>query len=192
MPSRGENYDARISRMAEAGQYLHGEADLVDLLLGGRTATIVDAGCGTGRVAMELARRGHRVTGIELDPEMLAVARARAPDLDWRIGDLARPDLDLPRADLVLAAGNVMIFIEPGTEAGVIDTLSRGLVSGGLLVSGFQILPRLSVDRYDELCTAAGLEAVSRWSTWGRDPFTDGDYAVSVHRLGAEQRRIPV
>ncbi len=184
--ARGDEYDARWQPLVEAGQNVHGEADLVETLLaatGGRT--VLDAGCGTGRVAIELARRGYPVTGIDADPQMLASARAKAPELSWLTGDLAG-DLGvvpLQRADLVLLAGNVMIFLEPGTEGRVLANLAAHLTPGGLLVSGFALQPdRLSLARYDELAGAAGLAPVARWATWDQQPFDGGDYAVSVHR----------
>jgi SAM-dependent methyltransferase len=42
---------------------------------------ILDVGAGTGRVALPLARAGHAVTALDLDPELLAVLRERAEDL---------------------------------------------------------------------------------------------------------------
>ena len=184
--ARGDEYDARWQPLVEAGQNIHGEADLVQTLLaatGGRT--VLDAGCGTGRVAIELARRGYPVTGIDADPQMLASARAKAPELPWLTSDLAG-DLGvvLPeRVDLVLLAGNVMIFLEPGTEGRVLANLAAHLTPGGLLVSGFALQPEgLSLARYDELAGAAGLASVARWATWDQQPFDGGDYAVSVHQ----------
>lgn len=44
----------------------------------GKGAIIIDVGCGTGTVALALARRGHRVVGIDGSAEMLAQARAKA------------------------------------------------------------------------------------------------------------------
>ncbi len=41
-------------------------------------ASVLDVGCGTGRHALELARRGFRVLGVDLSERMLAVARAKA------------------------------------------------------------------------------------------------------------------
>ncbi len=146
--------------------------------------TVLDAGCGTGRVAIELARRGYQVTGADSDPRMLTTAQAKAPELSWAQADLAElPDTVPATFDLVLLAGNVMIFLEPGTEEQVVNEMARRLTPGGLLVAGFSLRPdQLSLDRYDELAAAAGLQPVDRWATWDRQPYVGGDYAVSVHR----------
>ena len=182
VPLRGDEYDARFARFEAEGHYLHGEADLVAALLGEPPATVLDAGCGTGRVAIELSRRGYEVTGIDVEPAMLDTARAKAPELGWLLGDLATVALPSDHYDLALAAGNVMIFVELGTEAAVVSNLARTVVPGGLVVAGFQIGRQLTLDRYDGLSTSAGLELVDRWATWEQAPYADGDYAVSVHR----------
>src|SRR5207302_8676838 len=44
----------------------------------GRPIDALDAGCGTGFLSLELAGRGHRVTGIDFAPAMLAAARRKA------------------------------------------------------------------------------------------------------------------
>ncbi|MEI6251527.1 MAG: methyltransferase domain-containing protein [Mycobacteriaceae bacterium] len=183
--ARGADYDARWSALAAGGQNIHGEADLVEALLSDSGArSVLDAGCGTGRVAIELARRGFAVAGVDADTDMLAAARAKAPALTWLHGDLADPDTvaQAPPADLVLLAGNVMIFVEPGTEECVVVNLAGRLNTGGLLVAGFRLQPEgLTLARYDEITGAAGLWPVARWATWDRQPFDGGDYAVSVH-----------
>lgn len=182
---RGAEYDARWSSLAAQGQNIHGEADFVAEQLrehGGRT--VLDAGCGTGRVAIELARRGFAVAGVDADQPMLAAARAKAPELTWLHSDLADPGAvaGAGPVDLVLLAGNVMVFLEPGTEACVLANLAGRLNPGGLLVAGFSLRPGgLALDRYDEMAAAAGLSPVERWATWDRRPFDGGDYAVSVH-----------
>lgn len=183
---RGDDYDAQWRSLAAAGENVHGEADLVESLLRESGGTsVLDAGCGTGRVAIELANRGLTVVGIDVDPGMLAAARAKAPQLSWVEADLT----DIGRAllpqrfDLILLAGNVMIFLEPGTEGRVLANLVARLAPDGLLVAGFALRSgRLSLDTYDRLATEAGLQPVARWATWDGKPFADGDYAVSVHR----------
>ena len=182
---RGQDYDARWARLAASGAAVHGEADLIESLLresGG--SRVLDAGCGTGRVAVELAARGFSVVGLDVDPTMLSAARAKAPELRWVEADLVGAGAQLDETfDLVALAGNVMIFVERGTEGQVVDQLAALLEPGGLLVAGFQLRTwRLTLDRYDELAAAAGLEPLDRWATWDRQPFSGGDYAVSVHR----------
>lgn len=180
---RGDDYDARWQTLAESGQNIHGEADLVGSLLSGTDRTLLDAGCGTGRVAIELARRGHHVWGVDSDPRMLQTAQTKAPELPWLQADLANLPDSLPdRFDLVLLAGNVMIFLTPGTEGQVVDALADRLSPGGLLVAGFSLRPdQLTLEQYDRLAESAGLRLVHRWSTWDREPYSGGDYAVSVH-----------
>jgi SAM-dependent methyltransferase len=174
-------YDRRFAEKAASGDDVHGEASFVESL-GPRR--VLDAGCGTGRVAIELARRGVDVVGVDLDAEMLELARRKAPDLDWRQGDLADVDLgDGAPFDLVVAAGNVMIFVDPGTEAAVVANLARHLAAGGALVAGFQLNRHYGLADYDAHCRAVGLDLAERWATWDRRPWEEGgDYAVSVHR----------
>jgi SAM-dependent methyltransferase len=176
---RGADYEARFEAQAAAGQNVHGEADFVEGL---GVRTVLDAGCGTGRLARELARRGLQTVGVDRDAGMLAVARDRAPDLEWHQADLVAVDLGRT-FDAIVLAGNVMLFLAPGTEDAVLANLARHLGDGGLLVAGFQRLHRaLTLERYDTLAAAAGVELVERWATWDRAPWRPGaDYAVSVH-----------
>ena len=171
--------------MEAAGESIHGEADLISSF---EPTSVLDAGCGTGRVSTELARRGIDVVGVDLDEAMLAAARDKAPHERWVKGDLADVEIvdedgDLCRFDVVALAGNVMIFLTPGTEGDVVTNLARHITQGGRLVAGFQVgVGRLPLADYDAHATAAGLALESRWATWDREPFTRGDYAVSVHR----------
>lgn len=176
----GEEYAARFAALAATGTDLHGEARYVDALLD-PGARVLDAGCGTGRVAIELARVGHQVTGVDSDASMLEVAR-RTAGITWELGDLATLDLG-ERFDLVVAAGNVMVFLAPGTEAAVVQRCAAHLRPGGLLISGWRT-DRLAVPPYDAWAAAAGLEPVARHATWDGDPWAEGaDWCVAVDRL---------
>lgn len=181
---RGEAYAERFAELARSGVDVHGEADFVSSLVP-PGASVLDAGCGTGRVGIELHRRGYRITGVDVDESMLAVARRAAPGVAWLLADLATLDL-ADRVDLAVLAGNVMVYLAPGTEAAVVSRVAAHLVPGGLLVSGFQTnTGLLDLPAYDGHASAAGLEPLERWATWDRAPFDGGDYAVSVHRRPA-------
>ena len=193
--TRGGEYAAAFAEKQAAGEYLHGEADAVARLRAA-PARVLDAGCGTGRIAVELAARGYRVTGVDNDASMLSEARALAPALDWRGDDLLDVDLG-PVHDVVLLAGNVMIFVHPGTEAAVVTRMAAQLRPGGLLVAGFRLggeglftddeVERtdygLDLIGYDSACASAGLMLDQRWAGWDGVTNSGGDYAVSVHAL---------
>ncbi len=177
----GDEYDATYRQRESAGENVHGEADFVEAF-GPRS--VLDAGCGTGRVGIELARRGIEVVGVDIDERMLDTARSKAPHIEWHLGDLA--GLELGRTfDAIVMAGNVMIFVTPGTEGVVLKNMARHLATGGVVVAGFQLaIGYLDLDEYDRLAGEAGLVLAERYSTWHRDRWTwDSHYAVSVHKL---------
>ncbi|KMS68832.1 methyltransferase type 11 [Streptomyces viridochromogenes] len=187
----GEEYAQRFARLAESGHDIHGEAAFCAALLK-PAARILDAGCGTGRIAIRLAELGHYCTGVDIDPSMLAVARRDAPTQEWLLGDLARLDaLGLnPGFDLALAAGNVIPLLAPGTEPAVVRQLAAALRPGGLLVTGMGLdaahlplsEPSVTLAEFDHWCTQSGLTLRQRYATWSGDPYDEGcGYAVSVH-----------
>ena len=182
-PWDGADYQARFDALAADGVDVHGE---VRFLQAFSPTSVLDAGCGTGRVAIELNRRGIEAVGVDVDQSMLDTARARAPHLRFEQGDLADPGLDLGRTfDLVVMAGNVPLFTPPGTQRAVVAGCARHLVPGGLLVAGFQLARGYELADYDDDCASAGLVPVERWATWDRDPVdaaAEPTYAVSVHR----------
>ncbi|MFG3281702.1 class I SAM-dependent methyltransferase [Streptomyces sp. NPDC048111] len=188
----GDEYAARFEALARGGKDVHGEAALCASLVppGSR---VLDAGCGTGRVMIRLAELGYDCVGVDLDASMLDVARERAPGLPWYRVDLAAFD---PAAlgvaadfDLVVAAGNVLPLVTPGTEGDVVARLAGALRPGGLLVAGFgldtahlPVPPVLTLGEYEAHCAAAGLSSVARFATWDAAPYDDGGYVVGVHR----------
>src|SRR5271169_1210431 len=102
----GHAYQARFDELAATGVDVHGEAALV---LSFHPKSVLDAGCGTGRVAIELARRGLEVVGVDVDESMIAEARRLDPELTWVRADLATLALGR-RFDAVVMAGNVPLF----------------------------------------------------------------------------------
>jgi SAM-dependent methyltransferase len=184
-----EKYAARFRAMASRGEDVHGEATFVAGLVD-PPARVLDAGCGTGRVAIRLAELGYAVVGVDLDASMLALAREEAPDLDWRVGDLAALDTG-QLFDVVLVAGNTIPLLDPGTLESTGSHLAAQLDEDGLLVCGFGLdaahlpgdCPVTPLADVDAAFEAAGLEPLDRFSTWDRAPYDEqAGYVVTVHR----------
>ena len=178
---RGDTYDRRFDALASSGHDVHGEAGFVASL---GVGSVLDAGCGTGRVAIELAAAESTwLASIWMRPCSTGHGK-RHQGSCGNVPTLADPHLDLGRVfDAVVMAGNVMIFVNPGTEGAVLASAVRHLRRPGIVIAGFSLRPGgLGVAEYDQLAREAGLHLAERWSTWDRSVFADDDtYAVSVH-----------
>ena len=195
----GEEYAERFAALARSGADLHGEARFCAALLP-PGVRVLDAGCGTGRVAIHLAELGFGCVGVDVDESMIAVARRTAPQIPWHQADLASltvDDLDgTSDFDLVVMAGNVVPLLAPGTVGRAVASLAALLRSDGVLVAGFGLdsahlpprCPVTPIEEYDDACRAAGLSLRARYSTWDGAPFEGSEgYAVSVHVLGGPE-----
>ncbi|HEX3565874.1 MAG TPA: class I SAM-dependent methyltransferase [Acidimicrobiales bacterium] len=181
----GRAYQARFDELARQGHDMHGEADLVWSF---SPTSVLDAGCGTGRVAIELARRGVSSVGVDRDESMLAEARLRSRDLpgdeastEWICSDLIGMDLGR-RFDLVVMAGNVALFTASDRRIEMVSAVAGHVAPRGRLVAGFQTDQGFDLADYDSACSDAGLSVEDRWSTWDRQRWRESStYVVSVH-----------
>ena len=184
-----ERYADRFEALARRGEDVHGEARFVDALLPAGSR-VLDAGCGTGRVGARLHELGHHVVGVDADDAMVEVARRRHPGPRWEVADLAALRLD-ERFDGAVLAGNVVPFLDEQRVAPAVLAVAAHLEPGGLVVCGFGLdaghLPEgarhVSLDDFDDACSAAGLALQSRHDGWDGGAWIGGGYAVSVHRL---------
>lgn len=188
-PQHSQWYIDRFAQMAAAGQDLHGEARLVDAMVG-RGSRVLDAGCGPGRLGGELARRGHTVVGVDVDPVLVDAAQASFPDSTWLTQDLA--ELDLAGAgvtepfDLIVSAGNVMTFLAPSTRRLVLTNLTAVLADGGRLVVGFGAGRGYPFDEFFADARESGLALDVALSTWDLRPFeSSSDFLVAILRRSA-------
>jgi len=173
-PGHSAWYGERYRSMAAGCQDLDGEARFVDAMVP-RGARVLDAGCGPGRVGGRLAGLGHRVVGVDIDPELIAAAEGDHPGPIWLTRDLV--DLDLAsegiaeRFDAIVSAGNVMTFLDPATRRDVLDRLRVHLAPSGRLVVGFGAARGYEFDDFFADADSVGLRDELRLSSWDLRPF---------------------
>jgi len=110
---------------------------ILDLVVGGRgTLDALDVGCGTGFLSLELAGRGHRVTGIDFAPQMLAEARkkAMAQGVAVRFEEGDAEQLPFAEGSFDLVMTRHVLWTLPHPEA-AIDEWIRVLRPGGRLAA---------------------------------------------------------
>ena len=91
-------------------------AERLDGWLPGRAADVLDLGCGTGSLSLLAAERGHRVTGVDLSPAMVGLARAKLAGRDavFLVGDAVDPPVGEQRFDVVLGRHVLWALPDPG------------------------------------------------------------------------------
>lgn len=107
--------------------------DFYAALAGDRPLAILDMGCGTGRLALKLAARGHRVTGADPAAGMMLAARAKpdAESVTWVLSDAANLSLRT-RFDLIIMTGHAFqVFLSDDEIRAVLRNLRRHLAPGG-------------------------------------------------------------
>jgi SAM-dependent methyltransferase len=99
-------------------------------------ADLLDAGCGTGRYAAELARRGYVVQGIDLSAELIDVARRSSKEgrisMTFAVGDIRR--LPSGRYDAILSRGVLNDVLDDEGREAILATFARALRPAGVLI----------------------------------------------------------
>jgi ubiquinone/menaquinone biosynthesis C-methylase UbiE len=155
---------------------------IMELVIGGRgTLEALDVGCGTGFLSLELAARGHRVTGIDLAPTMLDKARRKAAeagfDISFETGDAEQ--VPFPAASFDLAISRHVLWTLPHPEAAIDDWL-RVLRPGGRLViiDGARYDVAAAPPRQENARSSAEYAAIG-----GQLPFYDGRPQSEIEAL---------
>ena len=99
-------------------------------------AQMLDAGCGTGRYAIELARRGYVVDGLDLSPELIEVAtratESTAGGVSLAVGDISA--LPTSRYGGILCRGVLNDVIDDETSDAIFAAFATALTPGGVLI----------------------------------------------------------
>ena len=178
-------YIDRFRRLASDGKDLAGEARFLDAVVA-PGSRILDAGCGTGRLSKAMHDRGHTVVGVDVDAALIEAARNDYPGPRYVVADLATLDLDEEPFDAALLAGNVLVFVAPGSELDVLRRIAAHVKPDGVIATGFATDRDYRVDEYDRDVATAGLILEQRFATWDLRPWrADAAWAVSVLRRPA-------
>ncbi len=105
---------------------------------------VLDVACGTGDMAVELLRQGCSVTGVDLSKEMMAIAKRKAPQAEYRLADVERLPFGDASFDAVTCAFGVRNFVH--LEQGLSEML-RVLKPGGRMVILELATPDISLIR---------------------------------------------
>lgn len=110
-------------------------------------SAVLDLGGGPGRLAIRLARAGHRVVLADLSPRLVAEARLRANEADVVLDTVEADARDLSRwatasFDVVLAFGPFYHLTDPADRVVAVEQIARVVRPGGRLLA--QVIPRLS------------------------------------------------
>ncbi len=98
---------------------------------------VLDVGCGPGRITAYLHEQGIDISGVDLAPEMIAIARRTHPDLTFEVGSMT--ELTLPEGELGgIVAWYSLFYIPPEHQPDVLARLYRALVPGGHLMLAWQ------------------------------------------------------
>jgi SAM-dependent methyltransferase len=117
---------------AENGAY-SGDLALWEELAAAAGGPVLDLGCGTGRVALHLARRGHRTVGVDLDPELIAALERRAEGLPLRgvVGDARGFELEEEIALALAPMQMAQLLSNSAERVECLGCVARHLAPGG-------------------------------------------------------------
>ncbi|GGS41855.1 methyltransferase domain-containing protein [Actinokineospora fastidiosa] len=115
-------------------------------------STVVDVGCGAGHAAAELAAAGHRVIGVDLAEDAIALARSRHPAIEFHVGDAAA----LPLADGSVQGYRASRVLHKVPDAALaLAEAHRVLTPGGRAVLVGQDYGMVVVDGPEDIIQAA-------------------------------------
>lgn len=152
-------------------------ADVFEGLAPNRDARVLDLGCGTGLVGMELASRGYRhVDGLDISTNMLAEARAKSVYRDLLEGDMTGP-LDLGGRTYAAAIG-VGCFGNGHVGPRHLEEMIRAVEPGGALVFYMNGIP------YEEDDYPAHFKVLENRGLWRIETLEQSNYMRALDRPG--------
>lgn len=159
-----------------------------------RRGSVLDLGCGTGKLLIEAGRRGLRGVGIDTNAKMLEIAKENSKKhnlsrrLDFRLGNVTALELDNDSFDLVVSS-LVVSELQPEEVGLLFSEAARVGVSGGWVVIGTEGLPKgRTIGRFFSLIRRLSYMVVSRLSRIRAHPVHEIAPAMRSAGLAAKYR----
>jgi SAM-dependent methyltransferase len=143
---------------------------------GWRGGRVLDIGCGTGNATAPLVQRGFEVVGLDTSRDMLAIARAKLPDVPFLLGDVRDASLPGPITLAVSVFDSLNNLLEDGDLERAAAHVRASLAPGGVLAF--------------DVNTRAGLEAL--WEDDVAEGWAGDVHYRWTHRWDPDARRATV
>ena len=120
---------------------------------------VLEIACGTGRVAIPLAQAGAKVVGLDLSPEMLAIARQKVDDGEttrWIQADMRSFDLGETFGLVIIPAHSFQHLLTPADQVACLECIKRHLEPGGVLVVHLDPMNDENIRWLGDLCGEQG------------------------------------
>ncbi len=166
-------------------------------LLGDSQKSVIDVGCGDGRLLLPLAVAGHRVTGIDIDANAISACAMKLAEAELEAtlidGDVLDVICDCEQADVILICGQtLMLFSDIDEAIELLSSCRERLSENGILV-----IDDLPNDLWGELTQGRWTEGINEEGTmqlvWAKDDacfaIREGDEVQSNHWEIAENDR---
>lgn len=102
-----------------------------------KTHGVLEIACGTGRVALLLAKDGSTVTGLDISPEMLDVARKKSvgmSNVNWVLGDMRTFDIGKKFGCVIMPGHSFLFMATPDDQVRCLEQIKKHLVNDGIVV----------------------------------------------------------
>jgi SAM-dependent methyltransferase len=160
-------------------------------------ASILELGCGTGRVTLQLARKGLSIMGLDVSPSMLTMARGKArdlPNLRWVEGDMRAFDLGERFALIIIPGHSFQFMLAPEDQVACLNCIRRHLAANGNLIVH---LDHQNLGWLGELTQGRGTDfelvgeyrsgaidgSVRKWRAWSYEASSQTASAVSAWEI---------
>jgi len=98
---------------------------------------VLEVACGTGRIALRLAKEGVNITGLDLSSELLDIARGKSAgmsNVNWVLGDMKTFEIGTKFGSVIMPGHSFQFMNTPGEQVKCLERIKHHLVEGGLLI----------------------------------------------------------